>query len=72
MLVQRKTKVRVLRAGQRYQVWLYQIGRKRKLAGSIDARLAVDAGRRGQDLINELVEKSLREADRRMMAAAGD
>ena len=58
-------RVRVLRAGQRFEVWLYQTGRRRKLSGSVDVRLASDAGRRGQDLVADLVDQSLKEADRR-------
>jgi hypothetical protein len=75
MLRQRKSvpRVRVSRSGERFNVWLYQVGRPRELTGSVNARLADDALRHGQDLINELVEKSLREADRRRtIAVAGD
>ena len=63
-------KVLVSRSGERLQVWLYQVGRRRALAGSVNVGLADDALRHGQDLVNELVEESLREADRRMMVAA--
>ncbi|HYC65913.1 MAG TPA: hypothetical protein VEC14_14380 [Reyranellaceae bacterium] len=62
----RKTKapkVRVLRAGERYEVWLYRFGRRR-LTGSVNVHLASDAAKRGQDLVSELVDQSLREADR--------
>jgi hypothetical protein len=72
MLLSRKTvklpRVRVLRAGQRFEVWLYQPGRRRQLTGSVDVRLALDAGRLGQDLVGDLVESSLKEADRRSLA----
>jgi hypothetical protein len=61
-------RVRVLRAGQRFEVWLYQTGRRRQLTGSVDVRLASDAGRRGQDLVGDLVDRSLKEADRRALA----
>ena len=61
-------RVRVLRAGKRFEVWLYQAGRRRQLTGSVDVRLASDAGRRGQDLVGDLVDKSLKEADRRSPA----
>ena len=60
-------RVRVLRAGKRFEVWLYQAGRRRQLTGSVDVRLASDAGRRGQDLVGDLVDKSLKEADRRSL-----
>ena len=63
-------KVRVSRSGQRFQVWLYKVGQPRQLAGSVSVRLANDAKKHGQDLVNDLVEKSLRDADRRFSAAA--
>jgi hypothetical protein len=60
----KKPRVRVLRAGQRFEVWLYQFGR-RSLTGTVDVRLATDATNHGQDLIGSLIDQSLREADRR-------
>jgi hypothetical protein len=60
-------KVRVTRAGQRFEVWLYQFG-QRQLTGSLDIRLVSDAGNYGQDLVGDLVEQTLKEADRRSLA----
>lgn len=60
----KKPKVRVLRTGRRFEVWLYQFGR-RSLTGTVNVRLANDATNHGQDLVGYLIDQSLREADRR-------
>lgn len=61
----RERVVRVLSSSGRLQVWLYEDGAPHLLAGSVDAALASDAERHGQDLVGELVDRALREADRR-------
>jgi hypothetical protein len=54
----------VIQSREHLQIWLHESGRRR-LAGSIGIELASDAKRLGQDLVSELVDDALREADRR-------
>ena len=56
--------VEVIESRADLQVWLHDAG-KRRLAGSVAIELASDARRLGQDLVGELVDDALREADRR-------
>jgi hypothetical protein len=56
--------VEVTQSREHLQIWLHESGRRR-LAGSIGIELASDAKRLGQDLVSELVDDALREADRR-------
>jgi hypothetical protein len=56
--------VKVNRADTRFEVWLYPNGDPPELAGTIDAGLAADARHQGQDLVEELVEQALRQAER--------
>jgi hypothetical protein len=56
--------VEVTESRERLQIWLHDAGAKR-LAGSIGVALASDARRLGQDLVDELIDDALREADRR-------
>jgi hypothetical protein len=56
--------VEVTESRERLQIWLHDAGAKR-LAGSIGIELASDARRLGQDLVDELIDDALREADRR-------
>ena len=46
-------------------VWLELDGRRRERVGAVNRDLAADAWRYGQDLVGELVETALQEADRR-------
>jgi hypothetical protein len=55
--------VKVNRADTRFEVWLCPNGDPPELAGAIDARLAADARHHGQDLVEELVERALRQAE---------
>lgn len=56
--------VEVTQSREHLQIWLHDAG-QRRLAGSIGIELASDAKRLGQDLVSELVDDALREADRR-------
>ena len=56
--------VEVTQSRQHLQIWLHDAG-QRRLAGSIGIELASDAKRLGQDLVSDLVDAALREADRR-------
>jgi hypothetical protein len=60
--------VEVTESHEHLQVWLHDAG-ARQLAGSIGVELALDARRLGQDLVNELIDNALREADRRSAQA---
>ena len=60
--------VKVKRAATRFEVWLCADSDRPELAGVIDARLAADAMRHGQDLVEELVGQALKQADRRREA----
>jgi hypothetical protein len=56
--------VEVTEAQEHLQIWLHDDG-ARRLAGSVGIELASDARRLGQDLVDELIDDALREADRR-------
>ena len=56
--------VEVTQSRQHFQIWLNDAG-QRRLAGSVGIELASDAKRLGQDLVSDLVDDALREADRR-------
>ena len=56
--------VEVTQTREHLQIWLHDAG-QRRLAGSVGIELASDAKRLGQDLVSELVDDALREADRR-------
>jgi hypothetical protein len=56
--------VEVTQSHEHLQIWLLHAG-QRRLAGSVSIELASDARRLGQDLVSELVDDALREADRR-------
>ena len=56
--------VEVTETREQLQIWLHDAGAK-LLAGSIGVELASDARRLGQDLVDELIDDALREADRR-------
>ena len=56
--------VEVTESREHLQIWLNDAG-ARRLAGSIGVELASDAKRLGQDLVDELIDDALREADRR-------
>ena len=49
----------------RLVVWLKSPGRRATKIGAVSRRLAADAQRHGQDLVEDLVEAALQEADRR-------
>lgn len=51
--------------GDEIVVWLQGCGPRPRRIGSVDRRLAMDARRHGQDLVGELVDVALLEADRR-------
>ena len=53
---------------ERFQTWLSKHG-ERQLAGSVNIQLALDAKRLGQDLVGELVENALRDAERHFIAS---
>ena len=56
--------IEVVKSRQQLQIWLCD-DEGRQLTGSIGVELVSDAKRLGQDLVGPLVEKALREADRR-------
>lgn len=56
--------VEVIESREKLQIWLHDAG-QRRLAGSVGIELAADARRLGQDLVSDLVDDALREADRR-------
>lgn len=56
--------VQVGRTGTRFEVWLRPDRGMHRLAGRIEARLVLDAWHHGQDLIEELVEQTLKQAER--------
>lgn len=60
----RRPVVEVAKTAEQVQIWLHE-GGGRQLAGSVGAALASDARRLGQDLVGELIDDALREADRR-------
>ena len=51
--------------GDEIVVWLDGKGTRSKRIGSVNRALAVDARRHGQDLVGDLVDDALLEADRR-------
>jgi hypothetical protein len=57
--------VRILRSQHQLEIWLCHNGKLQSLAGTVNAALAVDALRHGQDLVGEFVEQALRESERR-------
>jgi len=56
--------VEVTESRENLQIWLHDAG-SRQLVGSIGVELASDARRLGQDLVDELIDDALHEADRR-------
>lgn len=60
----RRPVVEVTKSAETLQIWLHD-GGGRQLAGSVGAALASDARRLGQDLVDELIDDALREAERR-------
>ena len=59
--------IEVVKSHEQLQIWLCDDA-GRQLTGSVGLELASDAKRLGQDLVDQLVEKALREADRRSVA----
>jgi hypothetical protein len=51
--------------GDEIVVWLDVKGTRSKRVGSVNRALAVDARRHGQDLVGDLIDTALLEADRR-------
>jgi hypothetical protein len=60
--------VRLIKSNGQLQVWLCDKGIPRTMTGAVNARLASDARRYGQDLVEELVDRTLRQADVRETA----
>jgi hypothetical protein len=60
----RSSIVEVVRSREQLHIWLCD-SRRRQLTGSISIELASDAKRLGQDLVGNLVDRALREAERR-------
>jgi hypothetical protein len=60
--------VEVVESREQLQIWLCD-AEGRQLADSIGLALVADAKRLGQDLVSKLVEKALREADRRSITS---
>lgn len=56
--------------GDEIVVWLDGKGTRPKRIGSVNRRLAADARRHGQDLVGDLVDTALLEADRRLTPRA--
>lgn len=52
--------------GDEIVVWLTGKGTRPRRIGSVNRRLAADACRHGQDLVGDLVDTALLEADRRL------
>ena len=61
--------MRVFRSKEQVEVWLCEDGRRQSLTGTVNTALANDAMRHGQDLVDELIDRTLKEADRRLAAA---
>jgi hypothetical protein len=57
--------LRLSSQGEEIVVWLQGKGMRPKRIGSVNRRLADDARRHGQDLVGDLVDMALLEADRR-------
>lgn len=57
--------LRLSAQGDEIVVWLDGKGTRPKRIGSVNRRLAADARRHGQDLVGDLVDTALLEADRR-------
>ena len=66
----KRMSVRVTASKGCLQVWLCGGDRPQLLTGTVKADLACDAGRYGQDLVGELVDRALREADRQSIACS--
>lgn len=60
-----REQLRLSAQGDRIVVWLQGKDARPKRIGSVDRRLAADARRHGQDLVGDLVDIALLEADRR-------
>ena len=58
----------MVRSREQLQIWLCD-DEGRQLTGLIGLELASEAQRLGQDLVGQLVEKALREADRRSVTS---
>jgi hypothetical protein len=56
------------RKGDEIVVWLKGSGTRPRRIGSVNRELAADARRHGQDLIGDLVDSALLEADRRPLS----
>ena len=64
----RPPSVRILQSDELLEVWLCENGEPRHLTGTIPVELAFDARRLGQDLVGELVDEALKEAERQSTA----
>ena len=60
--------IEMVKSREQLQIWLCD-GEGRQLTGLIGLALVSDAKRLGQDLVDRLVEKALREAERRSAAS---
>ena len=60
----RRLEVRILRTARRWEIWIFGNGRRLRCVGLIGVALANDALWRGQDLIDSIVERALREMER--------
>lgn len=59
--------LRLSTQGDEIVVWVDGTGPRPRRIGSVNRRLAADARRHGQDLVGDLVDEALREADRRTL-----
>ena len=60
--------VQVLRTDEHLEIWRCEDGARRSLTGTVNVALVTDALRHGQDLIEELVERTLKEIERESSA----
>ena len=68
----RRFVVQVVTTGEQLQVWFCPRYQPRVLVGGVSISLARDAVRYGQDLLDGLIDKALRMADRRSSERKSD
>ena len=64
-------RVRLSALGDKIIVWLEETAARPRRIGSVKQQLAADARRHGQDIVGDLIDVALREADRRSLRSSG-
>jgi hypothetical protein len=67
-----KSSVRLSQSQGQVHVWLCNQGKPLARTGVVNTKLVSDARRYGQDLVGELIDRTLREADRMSSRAEAD